>query len=516
MRDLIISLCGGVAGISLTGWFQPPEKEQNLEEKNMKLRELLDGIEYSGKVDLDSEIAIVLTDSRKVVDGSVFVCIKGKRFDGHAAAGDALSSGAVAVVTERELGLDNEIVVADTRAANAKLCQNFFRNPQDSLKLIALTGTNGKTTVSNIIKQALTVLGYKTGLIGTIRCEICDMEIPSKFTTPEPWDLCALFSRMLAAGCTHVVMEASSQALDQGRLIGLNFICSVFTNLTQDHLDYHGTMENYYQAKRSLFDNTKTAVINIDDESGRRLLKDIAIPAITVSASDDTADYVAKDIDYAISGVKFNIGGEGFEDRISFPMPGLYSVNNAICAAAALFALDIDKHISCDAVSEAKGVKGRCEVLFSEEFTVMRDYAHTGDGLEQLLSSLKPFVKGRLIVLFGCGGRRDPKKRPKMANAVAKFADFIILSSDNPRTEDPMAIIDQVSGYLRDAGVTFTSIPDRTYAIKWGIENMKKDDVLVLCGKGHEDYQIIDGCTIYLDESRVVEDVIAEYKSKRS
>ncbi len=465
---------------------------------------LLKEVEYSGTAPLDAEVTMVVMDSRKVTVGSVFVCVKGKHFDGHDAAEKALEQGAVAVITARKLGLSAELTVADTRAVYAKLCQNFFDNPQKRLTLIAVTGTNGKTTVSSVIKQALCSMDIMTGLIGTIRCEIGDTILPAKFTTPESWDTCALFSRMLAAGCTHVVMEASSQALDQGRLIGLNFACSVFTNLTQDHLDWHGTMENYYQAKKSLFAQSKHAVINIDDPYGRRLAEELEGQKTTISAESDSADFTAKSIEYAITGVRFAVNGIGYLKRLTFAMPGLYSVNNAMCAVCALFALDIDKDRACDAISKTKGVKGRCEVLYSGDFTVICDFAHTGDGLQQLLSSLKPFVQGRLVVLFGCAGDRDPKKRPAMAEAVCRYADFIILSSDNPRTEDPMKIIDEVAPHIQKNNVAYTAIPDRFYAIQWAIKNSRPDDVLVLCGKGHEDYQVIDGCTIYLDEHQIV------------
>ena len=469
----------------------------------MLLSDLLTGISFSGTF-ADREVAGVTSDSRKVAGGSVFVCIKGRSFNGHDAAADALERGAAAVVTEMELGLDNELVVGDTRLAYAKLCQNYFGNPQRRLKIIAVTGTNGKTTVTNTIKQSLCELGIKAGLIGTIRCEIGELEIPAKFTTPEAWDVAALFSRMLAAGCTHVVMEASSQALEQGRLLGIRFDCAVFTNLTQDHLDYHGDMESYYQAKKTLFNNAKRAVINIDDEYGKRLARELKIPLTTVSAKDDAATYTAKFIECSITSVRFELCGNGYLKRINYSMPGLYSVHNALCAAAALFSLGVDRDDACDAITRSKSARGRCEVLFSGDFTVICDFAHTADGLEQLLSSIRPFVKGRLVTLFGCAGDRDPKKRRGMAEAVAKYSDFVVLSSDNPRTEDPVKIIDEVSGFLRASGVEFTAIPDRYLAIKWALEHSKKDDVLALCGKGHEDYQVVDGCTIYLDEHEIV------------
>ncbi len=471
----------------------------------MVLSDLMAGISFKGKIN-EREVSGVVCDSRKICENSVFVCIKGRSFDGHDAAKKALELGASAVVTDHVLGLENELVVQNTRLAYAKMCQNFFDNPQRKLRLIAVTGTNGKTTITSVIKQALCSMGIKTGLIGTICCEIGDMTIPAKFTTPEAWDICALFSRMVSAGCTHVVMEASSQALEQGRLLGLRFECAVFTNLTQDHLDYHHDMESYYGAKKLLFDNAKCAVVNIDDPYGERLAREINIPCTTVSAKTDYADFSAKFIECSITSVRFEINGAGYIHRIRFGMPGLYSVSNALCAACAMFSLGLERNAVCDALSRTKGVRGRCEVLYSGKFTVICDFAHTGDGLEQLLSSIRPFVKGRMITLFGCAGDRDPKKRPDMARAVGKYSDLVILSSDNPRTEDPMEIISQVTPYLEQSGTAFTAVPDRFYAIKQALGELRDDDVLVLCGKGHEDYQVIDGCTIYLDEHSIVKE----------
>ncbi|MEA5050341.1 MAG: UDP-N-acetylmuramoyl-L-alanyl-D-glutamate--2,6-diaminopimelate ligase [Oscillospiraceae bacterium] len=476
----------------------------------LDIETLLHGIEYEGTIDKKAEIANVCSDSRKVGRGSAFVCIKGRRYDGHDAACRALEAGAALIVSERPLGLRGEITVRDTRLAYARMCQNFFGNPQNKLRLVAVTGTNGKTTVTSIVKQALCAMGHKAGLIGTIRCEIGDIEIPAKFTTPEAWDCAALLARMAASGCEYAVMEASSQALDQGRLLGLRFDCAVFTNLTGDHLDYHGTMEQYYQAKKLLFAQADTAVLNIDDDYGRRLCGELPIPKITFSACDDGADYTAKSIDCTAGGVRFALNGNGFLERMHFPMPGLYSVHNAMSAACALFALGFDRAAACAAVSGTKGVRGRCEVLHSGDATVICDFAHTGDGLRQLLSSLRPFAKGRLVVLFGCAGDRDATKRPAMAKAVCDYADFIILTSDNPRTEDPLGIISEVQPFIKASGIPYTAQPDRFYAIRWALENLHKDDLLVLCGKGHEDYQVIDGCTIYLDEHRIVKDFFDE------
>lgn len=481
----------------------------------MLLSKLLSGADIFCDCYEDCDITSVTSDSRKVSSGSVFVCIKGRTFDGHDMAASAVSKGAAAVVTDHRLGLKNEIVVDNGRFAYARLCQSFFGNPQRALHVIAVTGTNGKTTVTNTIKNALSSLGHKAGLIGTIRCEIGDMIIPAKFTTPEAWDISALFAQMVAAGCDYVVTEASSQALAQGRLMAQRFDCAVFTNLTLDHLDYHGDMESYYQAKKLLFLNAKRAVINYDDDYGRRLAKELDIPIRFVSTKDKTADYSAENIDFSVASVKFDFNGaEEYTHRINYPMPGLYSVYNAMCAAAALIECGFDANDACRAVSSAPGARGRCEVLYNGDFTVLCDFAHTADGLEQLLSSIRPFAKGRLVTLFGCAGDRDPSKRRSMADAVSRYSDFVVLSSDNPRTEDPDSIIRSVGGYLKENGTEFVAISDRYNAIVWALKNAKKGDVLALCGKGHEDYQVLNGYTVYLDEHQIVKDYFADGKQE--
>lgn len=472
----------------------------------MELKTLFEGIEYTGALP-EGEAALVTQDSRRAAPGAVFVCAKGRTTDGHAYAQKALEAGAVCIVTERPLGLPREVQVENGRKAYALLCQRFFGNPADQLKLVAVTGTNGKTTVTTLIKQILEKAGHKVGLIGTIHTEIDQMEVPAKYTTPEAWDLAALFSRMAAAGCTYAVLEASSQALDQLRLWGLTFEVGVFTNLTQDHLDYHGTFENYYQAKKSLFAQTKTMVVNVDDSYGRRLLAEVQGPqSITFSTKDDMADYTAKNIRLAAAGVKFEMVGKSFIQRVQFPMPGDYSVHNAMAAAAAAIALGIPAHAAAAALAGTHGVRGRCEVLYGGRFTVLCDFAHTGDAIEKLLAGIAPFVEGRLVVLFGCAGERDAQKRPLMANAVVKYADFAVLTSDNPRKEDPYAIIEDVEPALKASGKPYLAVAERRSAVQKALELLQDGDVLVLCGKGHEDYQVIDGVTIYLDEHRIVHD----------
>lgn len=478
----------------------------------MNLEQLFEGVAYQGKLP-EAQVSLVTQDSRKVAPGAVFVCSRGRSFDGHAYAQKALEAGVCCIVTERPLGLANEVQVENGRKAYAVLCQNFFGRPADRLRLVAVTGTNGKTTVTTLIKQILEQAGYKAGLIGTIHTEIDTMEVPAKFTTPEAWDLAALMARMEKAGCSFVVMEASSQALDQMRLWGLHFEVGVFTNLTQDHLDYHGSFENYFTAKKSLFAQVETMVVNLDDGYGKRLLKEVSVPnVITFSSHDDEADYTARNVEFSASGVRFEMVGRGFIQRVKFPMPGDYSVHNALAAAAAAIALKIEPHTAAKALTNTRGVRGRCEVLYNGEFTILCDFAHTGDAIEKVLSGLAPFAKGRLIVLFGCAGERDAKKRPLMGEAVVKYADFAILTSDNPRKENPYDIIGDVEPVLKSSGKPYLVEAERRTALQKALAMLRPGDVLALCGKGHEDYQAIDGVTIYLDEHRIVRDWLTQHQ----
>lgn len=476
----------------------------------MNLQKLFGNVIYEGELP-QGEVTLVTQDSRRVCPGAVFVCAKGLTTDGHDYARGALEAGALCVVTERPLGLEREVHVQSGRRAYAELCQNFFGRPAEKLRLIAVTGTNGKTTVTTLIKQILEHAGYKAGLIGTIHTEIDTMEVPAKYTTPGPWDLNALFSRMVIAGCSFAVMEASSQALDQLRLWGLHFEAGVFTNLTQDHLDYHKTFENYFAAKKSLFDQVEHMIVNIDDKYGRRLLTESgAQDQITVSLHDD-ADYTAKDVKLSAAGVRFEMVGRGFSKEVDFPMPGAYSVYNALCAAAAAAAVGIPAETAVSALAGSCGVRGRCEVLYRGEYTILCDYAHTNDAIEKVLSGIAPFTEGRLIVLFGCAGERDAKKRPLMSEAVVKYADFAVLTSDNPRKEDPYAIIKDAEPVIAASGKPYLVEIERRTALFRAMEMLQPGDVLILCGKGHEDYQVIDGVTIYLDEHRIVREWLAQH-----
>lgn len=475
----------------------------------MTYKELFAGVEYTGNLP-EGQAKFVTQDSRRAAEGAVFVCVKGRGSDGHSYAPKALQNGAGVVVSQRPLGLAGEVVVKDSRAAYAKLCQNFFGNPAQKLTLVGVTGTNGKTTVASELKQLLQLAGYRCGLLGTIRSEIGDMEIPARFTTPEAWDLSALLARMVAAGCTHAVMEASSQALEQGRLLGLRFALGIFTNLSQDHLDYHGDMEHYFAAKQILFSQCDAMLVNRDDPYGQRLLQQQSCPVQKSFSTRQEADFSAHDIVLNMTSVEFMLQMGQRSVAAHFPMPGEYSVYNALSVAGGAMILGVSPAQTVEALAKTKGAPGRCEVLHNGEFTVICDFAHTADAIENLLSALRPFAKKRMVVLFGCAGDRDAMKRPAMSEAVCRYADEIFLTADNPRTEDPEKITKDAMPPLLASGKPCTVEQNRARAVQLALASLQKEDMLVLCGKGHEDYQVLNGVTIYLSERQLVADWLAK------
>lgn len=469
----------------------------------MKLSELLKNVEYRTNL-ADREITGVTCDSRQFEKGNVFVCIKGLNFDGHDIAGEMLKKGAAAVVTERDLGLEGQIMVEDSKIAFGIICGNYFGNPAHKMKMAAVTGTNGKSTTVFLLKQILESMGKKTGLISTIDYEIGDKVLPSKNTTPDAYTLNSMLAKMYDSGCEYVVMEASSHALDQHRLAGITYDVGIFTNLTIDHMDYHKTMENYFLAKRKLFDISKRAVVNFDDEYGRRLKEELGDKAVTISICDDRADYTAKNITYLPSGSKFAFVGENMIARMETNIPGEYSVSNIMGVIVCCLELGFKIDEIAAATKHLQGVSGRLEVIYScDDFTVIRDYAHAADALEKTLSTMKKFVNGRLVTLFGCAGCRDRKKRKEMGRAVMRNSDFAILTSDNPREEDPMQIINDTTIGMDDKD-RYIVIEDRYDAIKWAVDHIQKGDTLILTGKGHEDYQVLDFGSIYFNEKELV------------
>lgn len=460
----------------------------------------------------DIEITGVTSDSRKVQPGFAFVCINGTVSDGHSYAASAVEKGAVAVIAERDIGLQNQVIVPDTHATYSVMCAKWFGEPAKALHLIGVTGTNGKTSVTYMLKRILEQAGHKVGLIGTIQNMIGDEIIASRNTTPDAYELNSLFALMKAKGCSFAIMEVSSHALDQRRVNELSFDIAVFTNLTQDHLDYHVTMENYLAAKKRLFTMCKTAVINSDDEYAAQLADGLDCKIVTYSTGDNST-YSAKGINYRPASVEYELVSDDGIKHIKANTGGRFTVYNSMAAIVSAVELGISVDDAAQALAGLYGVKGRAEVVpCDRDFTVIIDYAHTPDGLKNILSTFKECHKNRLIVVFGCGGDRDRTKRPIMGSIAVRNSDLAIITSDNPRTEDPSAIIKDILEGVVGTRTPYKVVEKRIEAIKYAVSIAQKDDIIVLAGKGHETYQILKEGTIHLDEREVVAEALQELK----
>ncbi len=458
----------------------------------------------------ETEISGVTCDSRAVKDGYIFVCIVGALSDGHDYAAKAIENGASVIVAERDTGFKNQIIVDDTHAAYSEICANWFSRPADKLKLIGVTGTNGKTSVTYMIKKILEAAGEKVGLIGTIQNMICDTVIEAKNTTPDAYELNSLFADMANAGCSYAVMEVSSHALEQCRVYNLNFEVAIFTNLTQDHLDYHITMENYLNAKKKLFKMCKIAIINSDDEYADKIIDGLDCKVVTYSTGN-TSTYSAKAIKYKPACVDYEFLSKSQLTHIKVNTGGKFTVYNSLAAVSCASELGIELQSTVSALNELMGVKGRAEVVpCGTDYTVIIDYAHTPDGLKNILTTFKECEHNRLTVLFGCGGDRDKTKRPIMGSIAARYADFVIVTSDNPRSENPTAIIEDILVGMDGTPTPYKVIENRIEAIKYAIATAKKDDIIVLAGKGHETYQILSTGKIHLDEREVIAEALKE------
>ena len=483
----------------------------------MKLCELMRGTGVlPGPLPELEELKGLSCDSRRVEPGFAFVCIRGTAVDGHAYVRQAVENGAAVIVAEHPVELGDadgvpQVLVASGRRAWARMCANWFGNPAKRLRMIGVTGTNGKTTTTSLLKSILEANGEKVGLIGTIQNMIGERVLASGHTTPDPYDLQSMLSLMVAEGCGYAVMEVSSHALDQDRVEGCTFDAGIFTNLTQDHLDYHGTMENYLAAKKRLFSLCKTAILNQDDAWYGPMREGLECKTVTFSAGNDAADYTARNIRQRPDGVDFELVGTGVIGRVRLAVPGRFSVYNALGAAACALTLGLPFQPVVDALGKAAGVKGRCEVVpTGRDFTVVIDYAHTPDGLEKICGALRECKTGRLVTVFGCGGDRDKTKRPKMGKAAAALSDFLVVTSDNPRSEDPQAIIDDILAGLADSKTPYTVVANRVEAIRWAIHNAKSGDTILLAGKGHETYQVLRDGIVHLDEREVVAEALAQ------
>ena len=482
----------------------------------MKLKELLQGVRIlETTADLEAEIENVAYDSRKVTKGSLFAAIAGFTSDGNRFIPMAMEKGAVAVVTAKKPVLDVPYVLVESdRLALALISTNFYGHPTKNMTMIGVTGTNGKTSVTLLLKQVLEkTLGAKVGLIGTVENMVGDEIIATERTTPESLELQGLFARMRDSGCTHVVMEVSSHALTLDRVGGVHFDVAAFTNLTEDHLDFHKTMEAYCEAKAELFCRCDKAVVNMDDPWYDRITEKATAELLTTGVHQG-AGMQAKKITMLSEGIRFEVETQEKIVPVSLPIPGKFTVYNALTVLGVAHSLGIPLECAAEALATARGVKGRIEVVPTPEtpWSVLIDYAHTPDGLENVLSSVKDFCKGRLIGVFGCGGDRDPIKRPLMGEIGVKLSDFAIITSDNPRTEDPMAIIEDILKGVSEEMGEYIVIEDRRAAIRYAMDIAKKDDIIVLAGKGHETYQEINGVKYHLDEREEVAAHLAEMR----
>jgi len=474
----------------------------------MLLGDLLEKVDIvDAKAEMDLEINGISFDTRTLKTGDVFFAIKGYATDGNRFIGEAAEKGALCVISEEQPDARVPfIIVPDARKALSLASAAWFGYPAGKLKLIGVTGTNGKTTVTNLIKHVVEeCAGVKVGLIGTNGNMIGDMELHAERTTPESYEFQELLSRMADAGCGYVVAEVSSHALQLSRVYGVPFEVGVFTNLTNDHLDFHASLEEYAAAKSLLFSGCRSAAFNIDDERAPLMMSTAAGTVLTFAINDDSADLVAKDVKLHTDKVEFCALTIGSLNRVELGIPGLFSVYNALAAISAVMLLGFDAGQIASAMQSCRGVKGRAEIVpAGRDYTVLIDYAHTPDALKNIILAARTFARGRVVTLFGCGGDRDKTKRPRMGAIAAEYSDFVVVTSDNPRTEEPRDIINNILSGMEGTKTPYCVIENRREAIFWALDNSMADDVLILAGKGHETYQIFGREKRHFDEREVV------------
>lgn len=476
----------------------------------MLLSELLKRTEHT-LLGNDTEVNALQYNSRKVGEGDVFFCVVGTFADGHIYAEQAVAAGARVLVVERELPLNvTQVLVKNTRIAMAEMAAAYYDYPTEGLEIAGITGTSGKTSTTYMLKAIAEAAGKKVGLIGTIRNLIGDTAVDSDRTTPESVDLQALFHRMREEQVGLVVMEVSSHSLDQHRVHGVHFDVGVFTNLSQDHLDYHKNFESYLDAKKLLFLQSKHAIVNADDSHSATMLEGLSVSNSSFGITE-RADVSASEIDITTRGVQFDMATRIGKARINIPTPGLFSVYNAMGASAAAIELGFTLDTIKRGLERMGVVSGRLEPLESEgrDFTVFLDYAHKPDALENVLKTVRGFAKGRIVTLFGCGGDRDKAKRPLMGEVAGRYSDFIVLTSDNPRSEEPLSIIAAIEDGVKKTGAEYVIIENRYAAIEYALHNAHKDDVIILAGKGHESYQEINGGKHHFDEKEIVAEILS-------
>lgn len=486
----------------------------------MKLADLLKKLKYTcvkGTADVD--ITTVAYDSRRVERGSLFICIKGAVADGHRFAEAAVNKGASALVVEDDVTVPENVTVIrveDSRYALACISVEYFGNPADKLKVIGITGTKGKTTTTYLVKSILDSAGHKCGLVGTIETIIGDKVIKASNTTPESYVLQDYFKQMVDCGCDCVVMEVSSQGLMLHRTAGFTFEIGIFTNIEPDHIGphEHKDFNDYLHCKSLLFKQCRHGIVNIDDKHADYIINNASCDIVTYGFSEK-ADFRAANTKLVSGkgylGIDYDLQGKE-NMRVEIDLPGKFSVYNSLTAIAICSYFGIDSNTICDALKDAK-VNGRIEMIkVSDDFTLMIDYAHNAMSLESLLTTLREYNPTRLVCLFGCGGDRSRDRRFSMGEVSGKLADLSVITSDNPRTEEPLAIIDDILVGIKKTTGKYTVIPDRRKAIEWVIHNGQPGDIIVLAGKGHEDYQEINGVKHHLDEREVIAQVLAGIK----
>ena len=480
----------------------------------MILKSLLKGLDYEViKGNEESKVQNIRYDNRKIEQGDAFVCVKGFKVDGHSFIGDAIKKGAKTLIVQEDVSVQEDITiikVRDTRKALAIMSSNYFGNPKDKLKIIGITGTNGKTTSAFIIKSILEKAGFMTGLIGTIANYIGNKKVDAVRTTPESYELHELFKNMVDAGVEYCVMEVSSHSLELDRVYGVQFEEGIFTNLTRDHLDFHKTFENYYNAKFKLFERSNHSIINLDDPYGANIVKDIEERGVKTKVStfsiEKESDFKAFEIKSHSNGSEFKVNLESIEE-FSINIPGEYNIYNSLGCIICAYNLNIPMDKIKEGLSDVV-IPGRCELVAKEKnlpYSIIIDYAHTPDGLENILSTVKAFTKNRMISVFGCGGDRDKVKRPQMGKIGCELSDIAIITSDNPRSEEPMDIINDIVKPLNYDN--FVIEVNRKEAIRKAMNMALEGDVIVIAGKGHETYQILKDETIHFDEREVVYDI---------
>lgn len=479
----------------------------------MKLKEILKKVNITGMyADENLEITGITNDSRAVKKGDLFIAVRGFQSDGHKYISSAIKNGAVCVVCEEAPeGMDIPyFTVKASRPAEAIIAANFYDNPSEKLKMIGVTGTNGKTTVTTLVKQIIEMTtGEMCGLIGTNKNVIGDIEEETERTTPDSIELQELLRRMVERGCSYAVMEVSSHALYLDRVCGIQYTVGAFTNLTEDHLDFHKTMDNYAEAKSRLFRICDKAVINCDDKYFDIMKNAAVCPVYTFSTENNKASLAAKDIDLHHDSVSFALDTELGCKKVILHIPGMFSVYNALTALSIAVNLGIPLDKAIYALSTCQGVKGRAEIVpTGRNFTILIDYAHTPDAMENILSTARGYAKGRVVILFGCGGDREREKRPVMGSIAVKMADFVYITSDNPRTEVPGDIIREILTGVEGTETPYEVIENRKEAIGRAIANAQENDVIILAGKGHETYQIIGTEKFHFDEREIVKEFL--------